>query len=63
MKETNKATGHELDIHKLFVTCPSCHALTNERIHRSLLQKTLLFWHPVKRYACLKCNRKFMVWS
>ena len=27
-----------------------------ERVPRTLLMKTLLFWLPLKRYHCLKCG-------
>lgn len=40
--------------------CPRCKtAHTLERVHRPYWVKTLLFFLPLKRYACYRCKRKF----
>lgn len=42
--------------------CRKCKNKLDQRVPRGYLFKTLLFWLPVKRYLCFKCNKKMYVW-
>jgi len=43
--------------------CTKCHNNTGQRIHRSLLIRTLLFWLPVRSYQCKTCHEKFLLFG
>jgi len=45
--------------HKKVHTCPKCKGTANERVHRGFFVKTFLFWLPIRKYSCFKCNHKF----
>ena len=36
-----------------------CNHVHADRIKRGTIVKKTLFWLPLKRYHCLKCDRKF----
>lgn len=38
--------------------CPRCKSALDNRVPRSFLVKKLLFFLPIKRYMCYKCQRK-----
>jgi len=42
--------------------CPRCQSELDARVHRSFFVKHFLFWLPLRRYACYKCNRKVYIW-
>lgn len=41
--------------------CPKCKSQLDDRIPRSFFVKTLLFFLPLKRYMCYRCQRKTYV--
>jgi len=41
--------------------CPICGCMTDNRVKRSSIVKSLFFWLPLKRYFCEKCVKKFYV--
>ena len=45
------------------VECPRCISFTTKRIHRGSIIKSLLFFLPIKRYRCEKCQNKFYKFS
>ena len=48
--------------HRVYApVCSHCHKPFNERAHRPLFVKTFLFWLPLSRYYCFRCNRKAYV--
>ena len=38
--------------------CPKCKTQFDDRVPRSYFVKTLLFFLPLKRYICYRCQRK-----
>jgi ribosomal protein L37AE/L43A len=38
--------------------CPKCKSELDNRVPRSFFVKNLLFFLPLKRYMCYKCQRK-----
>ena len=38
--------------------CPKCKNQLDDRVPRGYLVKTLLFFLPIKRYMCYRCQRK-----
>lgn len=41
------------------LVCPKCkEGKLQERVPRSFFVKTFLFFVPMKRYRCYKCNKK-----
>ena len=42
--------------------CPKCKLPLDNRVHRGFFVKNFLFWLPLRRYSCYKCNRKIYVW-
>ena len=42
-------------------TCPKCKNELDIRVRRGPVVKTLLFWLPIKRYACYYCQRKIYI--
>jgi len=47
------------------LSCPCGKASSTdlERIPRGFLIKIFLFWLPLKRYKCMKCRRKKLVFK
>ncbi len=45
-----------------FPSCRKCNTKL-DRIPRGLIVKGVLFWLPVKRYICFKCNKKMHLWG
>lgn len=43
--------------------CRKCKTKLEQRVPRGYLFKSILFWLPVKRYLCFKCNKKVYVWG
>jgi ribosomal protein L37AE/L43A len=43
---------------KKLPTCPKCKSELDNRVPRSFVVKNLLFFLPIKRYICYKCQRK-----
>jgi len=43
--------------------CPKCKSEVDNRIHRGIFVKNVLFWLPLRRYCCYGCKRKFYVWA
>ena len=41
--------------------CKKCKNEFDERLHRGQFVKTFLFWLPLRKYACYKCNRNYYV--
>jgi hypothetical protein len=38
--------------------CPRCKTQLDDRIPRGFFVKTILFFLPLKRYICYRCQRK-----
>ncbi|MBB6109928.1 hypothetical protein SAMN05421821_105350 [Mucilaginibacter lappiensis] len=38
--------------------CPKCKAQLDDRVPRGFFVKTILFFLPLKRYICYRCQRK-----
>lgn len=58
----SKKTGNK-EIINTTVICPRCKSTLDARISRGKLVKTFLFWLPIKRFVCYKCNRKVYKWG
>jgi len=43
---------------KKLPTCPRCKIELDSRVPRGFLIRNLLFFLPVKRYICYRCQRK-----
>jgi hypothetical protein len=43
--------------------CKHCKQAFDDRVKRAAWVKTFLFWLPVKRYVCYKCNKKTYVFG
>ncbi len=43
--------------------CPSCKAELDDRVPRGFVAKKLLFFLPLKRYVCYRCQRKRYVFG
>jgi hypothetical protein len=41
--------------------CKKCKQEFDHRLHRGLFVKTLLFWLPLRKYACYHCKRNYYV--
>ena len=54
------ASGNKKTFQKIKTTvfCPKCKNELHDRIHRAFFVKTFLFWLPLKRYMCYRCQRK-----
>ncbi|RVT99835.1 hypothetical protein EOD41_15455 [Mucilaginibacter limnophilus] len=61
VKETSQL-GHAPEAKKS-VVCPSCKGNMLSRIPRGFIVKTFLFWLPIKKYMCYKCQRKTYLWG
>jgi len=50
----------DIHVEDIFKECPCGKTNHNdlERIKRNLIQRTFLFFLPLKRYYCYKCKRK-----
>jgi transposase-like protein len=44
--------------HKKMPLCPRCKTELDSRVPRSFFVKTVLFFLPLKRYICYRCQRK-----
>jgi ribosomal protein L37AE/L43A len=44
--------------HKKLPLCPKCKSEVDSRISRGFFVKNLLFFLPLKRYVCYRCQRK-----
>ncbi|SDE28805.1 hypothetical protein SAMN05216464_105106 [Mucilaginibacter pineti] len=51
-EEDHKATQRRYPL------CPKCKTELDNRISRGFLVKNVLFFLPLKRYICYKCQRK-----
>lgn len=56
----NNRDEHD-DSAKKALMCPKCKISIQpaDRVSRGWLVKYLLFWMPLKRYICYRCNRKY----
>lgn len=56
----NNEDGRD-DAAKKALMCPKCKISieTADRVSRGWLVKYLLFWMPIKRYKCYRCNKKY----
>jgi hypothetical protein len=46
-----------------YPVCAKCNSKLDQRVPRGVIVKTFLFWLPIKRYLCFKCNKKKYVLS
>jgi len=44
--------------YKKMPVCPQCKTQFDSRVPRSVFVKNILFFLPLKRYMCYKCQRK-----
>jgi ribosomal protein L37AE/L43A len=48
----------DLTAQRKYPLCPKCKTELDNRISRGFLVKKFLFFLPLKRYICYKCQRK-----